>query len=131
VTTFPNPNLEDRPPAMVADLRTRLATVENRLSSFQPLGRAAVADAAYVAAVGDTLVAYTSISAARAVTLLAASAVPGRQMVVKDESGSCSGTFTITVSPASGTIDGAASKVVNSAYGALRVYSNGVNWFTW
>lgn len=130
MSTFPVPKLEDRPSALIVDLRNRVATLENRTASFQPFQRAAVADAAYAAVAGDTLIAYTSISAARAVTILAASAVPGRQMTVKDESGSCSGTFTITVSPASGTIDGAASKVVNTAYGVLRLYSNGTNWFT-
>jgi hypothetical protein len=131
VTTFPTPKLENRPSALIVELRARLATVENRTASFQPLGRATVTDAAYAAAGGDTLIAYTSITAARAVTILAASTMPGRQITVKDESGSCSGTNTITVAPASGTIDGAASKVISTAYGTLKVYSNGTNWFTW
>jgi hypothetical protein len=55
----------------------------------------------------------------------------GQEFVVKDESGSCSVTNTITISPSSGTIDGSASKVINTAYGSQRVYSNGTNLFTY
>ena len=54
----------------------------------------------------------------------------GLAIMIKDESGAA-GTNNITVTPASGTIDGAANKVINTNYGILRVYSNGTNWFTW
>ena len=36
----------------------------------------------------------------------------------------------ITISPASGTIDGAASVVIDSNYGAVVLASDGINWFT-
>ena len=130
MTNYVAPLGKQRWSADQADIRRRVATLENRTGTFQPVARVAVADVAYAATTSDTLIAYTSITAARVVTLLAASTVPGRQLVVKDESGLASGTLTITVTPASGTIDGAASKVVNTAYGVLRVYSNGTNWFT-
>jgi hypothetical protein len=109
-----------------------LAT-DNSLSVGQAFvqGRTTVANVAYTVLATDAKVCYTSLSAARVVTLPAASTLPGQNLVVKDESGACSGTNTITVTPASGTIDGAANKVINTAYGVLRVYSNGTNWFTW
>jgi hypothetical protein len=89
--------------------------------------RTAVADAGYSALATDRLIAYTSLSAARAVTLPAASAFPtGFSLLVADESGNCSPTNTITVNRAgSDTIDGAASAVVNSAYGYVRLESDG------
>jgi 6,7-dimethyl-8-ribityllumazine synthase len=39
------------------------------------------------------------------------------------------GTASVTVSPASGTIDGASSKVINAQYGALTCCTDGTNWF--
>lgn len=97
--------------------------------------RTTVADAAYTMTGNDYFVAYTSISAARTVTGLAqadcSSAVPC-VFVIKDESGSASGTNTITFTPASGNIDGSATKVVvNAAFGAARLYCNGTNCFTY
>ncbi|MFF3324952.1 collagen-like protein [Streptomyces sp. NPDC002889] len=93
-------------------------------------GRTAVADANRTVVATDSRICYTSITAARVVTLPSVSTATGQEFLIKDESGSCDGTKTITVTPASGTIDGAANKVINTAYGSLRVYSNGTNWFT-
>ena len=39
------------------------------------------------------------------------------------------GTANVTVSPASGTIDGAANKIINAQYGALTCCTDGSNWF--
>lgn len=91
-----------------------------------------LADDSYAVVATDYRASYTSLTAARTVTLPAANTVPaGLKVIVKDESGACSGTNTITVSVASaGTIDGAASKVVNTAYGTARFYSNGAQWMT-
>ena len=58
-------------------------------------GRTIVSDAAYQILVSDTIVAITSISAARTMTLPAASAYPvGRLLTIIDESGSSSATNT-------------------------------------
>lgn len=63
------------------------------------------------------------------VTLPAATGgVIGKLITVKDTSGNAS-TNAITVSGAQ-TIDGAASKTINSNYGVLRLISDGANWFT-
>jgi hypothetical protein len=107
---------------------------DNTLSVGQgfAMSRTTVSDAAYTVLPTDSRVCYTALTAARVVTLpLASTMSAGQVITVKDESGACSGTNTITITPASGTIDGAANKVVNTAYGVLRVYAAGSNWFTW
>jgi hypothetical protein len=95
--------------------------------------RRAVADANYTALQGDSIVAYTSITAARVVTLPAASAFQiGQRLTIVDESGSCSGTNTISVTRAGAdTINGSASaQVVNLAFGYLAIESDGVSKWT-
>jgi len=52
----------------------------------------------------------------------------GKHLTIKDKSGT-GATNTITVSGAN-NIDGAANKVINTAYGALRLVCDGFNWFT-
>jgi hypothetical protein len=97
------------------------------------LSRTTVQDAAYTFVSGSTdeLVAYTTLTAARAVTLPDATLVPrGRMITVKDEAGTAA-TNNLTVGTTGGqTIDGAATKVINTAFGFLRVYSSGAQWFT-
>ncbi|MBV8830020.1 MAG: hypothetical protein JO108_12410 [Acidobacteriaceae bacterium] len=91
-----------------------------------------VADANYTAQTTDQLIAFTSITAARTVTLPAAAAVnPGQPVVIVDETGACSATSTITVTRSgTDTINGAASAVIASAFGYLELVSNGVNKWT-
>ncbi len=67
-------------------------------------------------------------SAAITVTLPSAANANGRILTIKDKSGSAA-TNNITVSGAN-TIDGTASKVINTAYGVLRLVSDGSNWFS-
>ena len=89
-----------------------------------------VADAAYAQVITDEVIAYTSLTAGRIVTLLASATVgAGGLLTVKDESGNA-GTFNITLTPnGAEKIDGAATKVINAGYGSLRLYNNGSNWF--
>ena len=85
----------------------------------------------YVMISSDVYIGITSTGTIRAVTLVNANTcVSGRIVVVKDEGGGAAA-FNITVTPAAGTIDGAANKVINTNYGVLRFISNGTNWFTW
>ena len=92
--------------------------------------RTAVNDAGYAALTTDYLIAYTLLTAARTVTLPAASGMTNHILIVKDESGAA-GTNNITINvTAGGTIDGASSKVISSNYGVIEVYSNGSQWFT-
>jgi hypothetical protein len=90
------------------------------------LARHAVSDANYTVAAGISTVAYTSITAARTLTLPASSSFnTGQQLLVVDESGSCSPTKTITLGAAgSDTIDGATSAVIGAAYGYVAIESN-------
>jgi hypothetical protein len=112
-------------------IKARISTGVAELGLGVARGRTTVADAAYTALMTDSRICYTSLTAARIVTLPSVSSATGQEFVVKDESGSCDATKTITVAPASGLIDGAANKVINTAYGVLRIYSNGTNWFTY
>ncbi|MCD6123798.1 polymer-forming cytoskeletal protein, partial [bacterium] len=58
------------------------------------------------------------------ITLPAASSYPGKVYVIKNI-----GTGTVTVSPSSGTIDGASSKTLSSQYYSIMVQSDGSNWY--
>ncbi|MGD1016753.1 MAG: hypothetical protein ABR863_09995 [Roseiarcus sp.] len=94
--------------------------------------RTAVADAAYSVLTTDRLVAYTALTAARVVTLCAASAYPtGTRLTILDESGNCSSSRTIAVNRAgSDLIDGATSFVIDAAYAGVEIESNGASAWT-
>lgn len=93
--------------------------------------RTQIADANYVAIPSDDGVSYSSISAARIISLPAASNyAQGRVLIISDISGSASGSNTISAAP-SGTdqINGSNTTqvMVNSAYGSVGLASNGSN----
>lgn len=93
----------------------------------QRSGRTTVANTAYTIVVKDYLIAFTSLTATRAVTLPSAATVPNQHFVIKDEAGTA-GTNAITIV---GTIDGANNPtVINTNYGKYRFYSNGTAFFT-
>lgn len=94
--------------------------------------RVAVSDAAYSVLASDRIVAYTALTAARAIALVAAASYPtGSRLLVVDETGNCSVTKTLTLTAAgTDTIDGAASAVVNLPYGYIGIESNGSNAWT-
>lgn len=94
------------------------------------LNRTAVYDAGYSVLTSDYLIAYTALTAARTVTLPSASGMTNQVLIIKDESGAAA-TYNISVNvSAGGTIDGTASKVINTNYGLIELYSNGSQWFT-
>jgi len=63
-------------------------------------------------------------------TLPAVSTFSGSTLIVKDESGTVSGSNTVIISCSSGvTIDGATTATIASPYGAITTYHNGTNWF--
>lgn len=104
-----------------------------KLSEVITARRSAVADANYAVLTTDRIVAYSSLTAARTVTLPAASAFPvGVQLLIVDESGACSATNAISISRAGAdTIGGAASTVLNGAYMSVALESNGANAWTY
>ena len=82
----------------------------------------------YTASITDYILGVTSVP----VTILmdATSFAEGQVVVVKDESGNASSSDPITLNAsASQTVDGLGSVEIESAYGAVFVYSNGSNWF--
>ena len=84
----------------------------------------------YVVSADDVIVNITDTTAPRAVTLPAPGATNiGKFFVVKDTTGGASSN-NITVSGASGNIDGAGNHVINSDYGSAVFYSDGTNYFT-
>lgn len=80
----------------------------------------------YTALATDAIIGVTSTASARTITLYAANAVAaGTILIIKDESGAAA-TNAITIARAgSDTIDGATSKVINTNYGSVTIYSNG------
>jgi hypothetical protein len=105
-------------------------TVITSLTQVLPFTRYPVADQAYVASGTDNkIIAYTSLSAGRAVTLPAPT-TSGQICVVIDESGSCSGTNLLTMTPASGTIDGQASAILGTPYGSMMFVADGTSKWT-
>lgn len=91
------------------------------------LNRTTVADTAYTQIITDYIIAYTTLTAARTVTLITSGIKSGQTIIVKDEAGTA-GTDNITVA---GTIDGATNKIINANYGQLRLYFNGTSYNTW
>jgi len=100
-----------------------------KLSETVTNTRTAVSDTAYTVLATDRTVAYTALTATRAVTLPASSAYPtGTRLLIVDETGNCSFTKTISLTPnGSDTINGvtgAAAAAVNQAYGFIGIESN-------
>jgi hypothetical protein len=90
--------------------------------------RTAVSDAAYSALATDRLIAYTALTASRVVSLPTSASYPtGTRLMIVDESGNCSATTTITITPnGTDTIEGAnSSAVLAIAYGFIGLESNG------
>lgn len=103
-----------------------------KLTEVQTNTRTQVSDGNYTAQTTDRLIAYITITAARTVSLPAASAFPGgSRLLVVDELGGCSATNTITLAAnGSDLIDGAASALIESAYGYIAVELNTFNKWT-
>lgn len=89
--------------------------------------RRAIGNVNATIAATDYLIAYSSLTATRTVTLATASAVTNQHFIIKDETGSASGAVKITIV---GTIDGAVNPdAVATAYGVYKFYSNGSSYF--
>ena len=108
-------------------------TPVNNLLRNQPV-TAPVSGTAYTALQTDRFIDITA-SAAFALTLPApatsgATANVGHEYTIKDVAGNAA-TFNITITPASGLIDGAASLVLANNYDSVNVVSDGTNyWIT-
>lgn len=100
----------------------------NNIFKNQPV--TAVTSASYTALPTDVIID-VNFAGAVAITLPAPSVTgnKGKFYIIKDTSG-LAGINAITVTPASGTIDGAASLTINSNYGNMQVFTDGVAWFS-
>ena len=88
--------------------------------------RRAIVDANATLTASDYTVAYTTLTAARTVTLPAANAVPAGQIFqVTDETGNCSAVNTITITPAGADTFNGGAAVMNAAYSVRTFYSDG------
>jgi RNase P/RNase MRP subunit p29 len=111
---------------VVSDGSTAGGWAAARLSEVITNTRTAVNDAPYSVLATDRMVAYTTLTGARVLTLPASNNYPtGTRLVIVDETGNCSTIRTLTVTP-NGTdlIDGAAAAVVNVPYGFIGLESN-------
>jgi hypothetical protein len=109
--------------AKAMDLGAATAEFKN-IYAAPILNTTKVADANYVQVDGDAVIAYSSLSTARQVTLLAATALTGRVVWVINET---SNTSTITITSAS-TIRGTAT--IAAAYTGRLFYSTGTEWIS-
>jgi len=81
------------------------------------------------AATGDRLIGVSNTGAPVTVNLLAIAELPaGDTITIKDESGGAAAN-NITVTPASETIDGNATHVIDTNFGYVTLYSDGTNYF--
>lgn len=88
--------------------------------------RTAVADANHTVTTSEYLIAYTSLTAARVVTLPAASTVAGHHFILMDEAGT-SGSHNVTIS---GTVNGVSNPTALSVnFNNYKFYSNGTAYF--
>jgi len=86
------------------------------------------------ASLSDYIIGIDNTDAARTVTLPTATSAgsaanTGKVYIIKDQSGGA-GTNNITIQPATGTIDGAASILISADYGEVQVYSDGAAWYS-
>ncbi len=108
----------------------------------QTFSRTPIVDTNYTVLLTDYLVAYTTISGWKSVTLPSATGLTGHVIIVKDEQQKLS-PFSVTLTII-GSIDGVSN--LNMTYdnqtstssggyritgGAVQLYSNGLAWFTW
>lgn len=75
----------------------------------------------------NTIFVNKSVGAATTVNL-PAKPIPGRRLFIKDAKGDAN-VNNITITPASGNIDGSASLVINTAYGYATIAYNGTQWY--
>jgi hypothetical protein len=92
------------------------------------VGYASVTAANYTISNTADAIIGVNYAGAVAITLPTVTGNTGRMLDIKDESGAAN-TNNITITPASGTIDGKSNLVLNVNYGSYKLYCNGGAWF--
>lgn len=104
---------------------------ESNLSNpFGPMFSRTATAVSYTAKLTDYYIGVTSTAGARTITIPTPVGIAGKVYIIKDES-NAAGTNNITIAGAAGNIDAAANKVISANAGAVRLISDGANWFTW
>jgi hypothetical protein len=118
------------PPTSGPGSAVTMASLQARLLA----GERPVADANFLMVATDRVIAYTSISAARTVTLPSASLIAaGTRIMIFDRSGSVSAVNTISVAPSGAdTLNGAGTPLVavQSPRGMVEVETDGISKWT-
>jgi hypothetical protein len=90
-------------------------------------GRVHIAAGAVTITRDDDMVVVNKTTGAATTANLPANYIPFKEYVVKDGKGDA-GTNNITITPAAGTIDGAATNVISTNYGLRRLMHNTTQW---
>jgi hypothetical protein len=105
-------------------------TAKFQLTGGMVLNHTGVADTDYTALTTDYIIAYTSLSANRTVTLPNALCTPGRFFVILDESGNSSPTKEIIIAPTAGTtIVGQTNFILANPYNSVYVFCGNSAWY--
>ena len=89
--------------------------------------RTAVATPITVVAATDNIID-VAVPGPVAVAVILPAGVLGQQFTIKDGLGLAAPATPITITPAAGTIDGAATATINAPYGSLTFVYNGTQW---
>lgn len=116
-------------PGSLTTTTTLTATTLFKALAGQVVNRTTTATS-YSVLTTDYIVAVTSTSAARTITL-PASPTTNQIFVIKDESGAASINNISIVVSGGANIDGTATLIINTNYGAVSVYWNGSQYFAW
>ena len=81
----------------------------------------------YTATVGDYIIGIGTLTGSITITL-PSSPVTGQTYIIKDVNGTCSLTNTITITPASGNIDGNTTSVIATPYDSISIVYSGAQW---
>lgn len=93
-------------------------------------GRTPVAGTAnYTILPTDYIIGITTMSAARTFTLPTVTGLSGKTYIIVDESGAVSTSNTLTIA---GAFNASTTNItVTTAFGSVRLYTNGSRWFQW
>lgn len=108
-------------------LRAYIETTGNWTTAAGLVTNAVTKTGNYTTLATDQYVLVDSTGGAVTITLSSANATQYQIYHVTDWKGQ-SATNNITLTPSSGTINGAASKIINSAFGSIDVLFDGTNW---
>jgi len=104
-----------------------IVRASTRVGGFVKATRVVTAAGAVTGVVTDQTIVVNKTSGAATTVNLPASPSLGLTMTIKDGKGDAA-TNNITITPAAGTIDGAATNVINANYGSRTITYNGTEW---